>query len=365
MYCFFFMHKVLEIFNENFDFQDFQQDFLKNHVLHGELTNYKVIPHIITEYAARVSSLRNYDDVSKDLVKRWVYPLTVDSNFSAQTNFKYLRPSNYMEDNISLARTCKIEEDVVIARGTQIGEGTIVTRSILGKNVKIGKDCKIIDSFVWDNAVIDDGAFIYKSLVCNGAMIGKKSALSKGSIVSYNVVVGDGFTVKEHVRLTLKQVDTEDDDDEESENATQSQESKLTVEAEVGKGGAGHAYTKLNLSNKFNLLGVQDYELSAMESVEMHEVPPITWQQTQTANNLVFDHQKETEMFAPEVQDTIKRAIKENHSIDNTKLEVNGLKFAYDASFMDCAKALISGIITHIDDGKRSSVEMLKLFKIV
>jgi translation initiation factor eIF-2B subunit epsilon len=68
-------------------------------------------------------------------------------------------------------------------------------------------------------------------------------------------------------------------------------------------------------------------------------------------------------VFIKEAQETIKRAVLNNHSIDNTKLEINSLKFAYNTSYSDCAQAMLSGLILLTDDGKKSPTEMLKMFK--
>lgn len=46
---------------------------------------------------------------------------------------------------------------------------------------------------------------------------------------------------------------------------------------------------------------------------------------------------------------SIRRSIDENHSIENAKLELNGLKFTYDSSFEDIAIGCLTGIMVYCD----------------
>jgi translation initiation factor eIF-2B subunit epsilon len=179
---------VLEIFNENFDFQDIRRDFLKDYVLEEEVFTYKISPYVVSgAYAARVNSLRSYETISRDIVNRWLYPITPDANFTGTTQLRFYRPNNYYESKVSLGRTCVIQEDTVIGKGTSIGEKSIIKSTIIGRNVKIGANVKIENSFIWDNVTIEDGAQLDTCIVCSGAKIGTNANLKRGCVISYNV----------------------------------------------------------------------------------------------------------------------------------------------------------------------------------
>ena len=49
--------------------------------------------------------------------------------------------------------------------------------------------------------------------------------------------------------------------------------------------------------------------------------------------------------FAAEVNDTVKRAVGDNHSVDNVALEVNALKFAQNRTFGDCVLAILPALL--------------------
>lgn len=42
-------------------------------------------------------------------------------------------------------------------------------------------------AFLWDNVVIEDGATVVSSILCNNAKVGKKAIIQKGCILSFNV----------------------------------------------------------------------------------------------------------------------------------------------------------------------------------
>jgi translation initiation factor eIF-2B subunit epsilon len=54
--------------------------------------------------------------------------------------------------------------------------------------------------------------------------------------------------------------------------------------------------------------------------------------------------------FDREVQETVRRGVRERHSVDNIVLEVNGLKYAYDTTFLDCASSIFTALISLIEE---------------
>jgi hypothetical protein len=50
--------------------------------------------------------------------------------------------------------------------------------------------------------------------------------------------------------------------------------------------------------------------------------------------------------FGREVAETVHRMLHEKHSIDNLALEVNALKFAYNKTFLDCARAVLNALLS-------------------
>jgi translation initiation factor eIF-2B subunit epsilon len=58
---------------------------------------------------------------------------------------------------------------------------------VIGRNCKIGANVKIIGSYIWNGAIVADGATISHSIVCNEAHIMAGAVIDKASIISFRV----------------------------------------------------------------------------------------------------------------------------------------------------------------------------------
>ena len=92
--------EVLVHFSDNIDYQDIRSDYVHNEVQNLEL-GYRFFAHVITnEYAARVHCPRTYDSVSKDIVRRWTYPMVPDTNIVGSTSFSRARGGLFKEPKV-------------------------------------------------------------------------------------------------------------------------------------------------------------------------------------------------------------------------------------------------------------------------
>lgn len=97
--------EVLLLFKDNFDFQSIREDFVKGVLNQEEIYGNHIYTYtLINEYAGRVNSLRAYETVSKEIIRRWSYPIVPDTNFTGASTYKFARPNNYFEDSVVLAR---------------------------------------------------------------------------------------------------------------------------------------------------------------------------------------------------------------------------------------------------------------------
>ena len=110
----------------------------------------------------------------------------------------------------------------------------------------------------------------------------------------------------------------------------------LTKDSEVGKLGHGRKYTPNVTTSelyKFNFLGVPFGELGTRN--EDPDSESDTDEPEAESPSSASDNSKR-ENFVKEVQATVLRALEDDHTIENAILEVNGLKFSFDASFEEC-----------------------------
>ena len=197
--------EVLALWSESFDYElprkNFLHGVLKDWELNGKMIYTEILDH---GYAARASNLQMYDCIARDILGRWAFPLAPDTNLVHGQSFKRIKEGSFLEDGVVIARGSKVTKSV-IGRSTSLGSGTAITRSIIGRRCRIGKDVKIENSHIWDDVVIEDGASVVHSIMASSAAIGKGARIPEGTLISYNVRIGDGqqLAEKPFVRISL------------------------------------------------------------------------------------------------------------------------------------------------------------------
>ena len=195
---------VLSLWSDNFDYQSVRQSFLSEVLKDFELTGKTIHTYVVSDhYAARVRSLRAYDAVTKDVLNRWTYPLCPDSNLMKDQSYRFERGKIYEEEGVTLARTSVVKTRSVLGQDTSIAEGSIISRSVLGRRCRIGKDVTIDDSYVWDDVSIGDGSVVQQSIIADRVWIGQNCRIEPGALISFGVRIADCTTVPGTSRITL------------------------------------------------------------------------------------------------------------------------------------------------------------------
>uniref|UniRef100_A0A383VLX2 Translation initiation factor eIF2B subunit epsilon n=1 Tax=Tetradesmus obliquus TaxID=3088 RepID=A0A383VLX2_TETOB len=208
--------EVLLMFSDNFDYQSLKRDFVAGTLSEEELGK-KIHCHILQgEYAARVHNLRSYDAVSRDLLARWAFPFVPDTNVFYKagpwgpSSYRYARGHKYLEAVTGCSRSAQLGRLLAVGAGAAIGDGCIVSQSVLGRGVSIGKNCRITGCYLQDGVVIGDNVTASHALLCEGVVVGSGATISPGVVLSYGVVVGPRHNVPAYAIVSLcKQITTE------------------------------------------------------------------------------------------------------------------------------------------------------------
>ncbi|KGQ90520.1 translation initiation factor eIF-2B subunit epsilon [Candida albicans P94015] len=382
---------VPQIFQENFDYQYLRSDFLKG-VLTSDLlkkTIYAYISKDSSEYAARVESWSTYDAISQDILARWCYPLVPDSNLVEGNSYSYELNNIYKEDKIILAQSCKIGTSTSIGRNSSVGEGTQIKNSVIGRNCTIGKNVVIENSYIWDNAVIKDNSVLNRSIVAADAQIGNNVTSSPGSVIGFNVIIGDDKVIPHNVKIVETPIVTENefgdfDDESNSEDENEYEDGNAVpvlavkdVEL-VGETGKGFAYeseiesgdeddeefvgngTYSGIIYQMKSLNVSD---DSIASVSNKKVKKHSHRRRLSMNSMISDNGgafesdegEEEEDFGVEGLATVTRAIENNHDIDTALLELNTLRMSMNVTYHDVrsvtTQALVNKIVDFITTG--------------
>jgi translation initiation factor eIF-2B subunit epsilon len=195
--------EFLALWSDNFDFQTPRENFLYSVLKDYELNGKKIFTHIVdNHYVKRVENLRQYGAITKDVIGRWTYPLCPDTNLLQYQNYQLNRNHVYLDENLHLARSCTIRTKSVIGANCKIGKNTIISNSVIGTNCKIGDNVIVENSFIWSRAIIGSRSVIKQAVVADAARIGEGCILEPGALVSFDVVIDNGITVKGESRIT-------------------------------------------------------------------------------------------------------------------------------------------------------------------
>jgi translation initiation factor eIF-2B subunit epsilon len=210
---------VLARFSDEFDFLSISK-FIGNSVAEEEEgLQSKIYATVLKsdEYAARIHDPRTYHAVSRDLLKRWCYPIVPDNlptGYDKIYRYEMQRHMMYVEQKgkEKVGRGTVIRGPGMIGSKSKIDSECSIYRTVIGHSCSIGKNVSISDSHLWQDVTVEDGAIISEAVLCNNCVIKKGATVPKGCVIGQGCVIDENVTLPEFTRVTIFK-DVEDDDD--------------------------------------------------------------------------------------------------------------------------------------------------------
>ncbi|XP_053316007.1 translation initiation factor eIF-2B subunit epsilon [Spea bombifrons] len=341
--------QVAELFTDNFDYQT-RDDFVRGLLVNEEILGNQIHLHVTQEeYGARVSNLLMYEAVTSDILCRWLYPITPETNFTDQTDqiYTHSRHNIYRGSEVSRGHGSSLQENVLIGRQTTIGAKCSIRNATIGRNCNIGDRVILENVYIWDGVHIEDDVKIKNSIICNDVVVKEKVQINPHCVLTSKVVVGPDLQIPENTVISLHHPDEDDDDDDEfSDDAGHGKEIERSKvkgynKDEVGSEGQGYVWKaseitedeENELQRSFWGLTLTTEEISDGES----EIIAGSEQMDSRTASPQFDDIK---VFQNEVLGTLQRGVEENISCDNLVLEINSLKYAYNISLVEVMQVL-------------------------
>ena len=203
--------EVPALFVENFDYQNLRPDFL-NGILTSDLLGKSVSCTIVGDqhsrfqrgnssraqpWAACVGDLASYAQISKAVISRWSYPLTLDETIPGDSErYEQRRGRLYVGKSLCLARSCIIGPAAVIGNNTSVGDLSTISHSVIGAYCRIGNKVNISHSFVMLGAYIGNGCTISNSMIAEGVHVNDNTQIEDGSLAGPGVIIGEDAIVK-------------------------------------------------------------------------------------------------------------------------------------------------------------------------
>ncbi|KAG2177536.1 hypothetical protein INT44_008048 [Umbelopsis vinacea] len=364
--------EVPALFSENFDWQHLRSDFVRG-VLTSDILGKTIYTYISNDsYAARIQNSQQYDSVSRDILKRWTFPIVPETNLQESDIYQFSRGNIYKGTRVMLSKSCIIEDNVQIGSGTVVGENSRVTNSVIGKNCKIGNNVNIEGAYLWDNVVIEDGVSIKRSIIANDAVILTNTTLDNGCIVSFGVTIGPSVALPKYTRVGSQPQPKDDyfDDEEESDE----EEGDIAVsDIDLGEQGTGYIWTDKGDNDEDNdprnlkvaslAFDLKDLSVGKEQGDDSDSASELgdlsdsdderdsvgdTWHPEQSQILAA----RKVEEFKRELEQSISRAFAEDHTVELAALEITGLRMSANGSYDDVRDVIVPAIINQVDLSK-------------
>nr|CAD7455375.1 unnamed protein product [Timema tahoe] len=325
------------------------------------------LPHIGILVYYKSSALA-MPPLNHDVIHRWAYPLVPDLSLdNSDDPYIFLRRHVYRQRSATLCKGCDLEEDVVLAKGTVVGENTQITRSVIGQNCRIGKNCDIADSYIWNNVVIEDGCCVKFSVVGEGCVLSQGVHLKDGCILGPGVIIPPVQSFL-GLRIVAETFDCSNEDyTQEYGNSISgifelcfSQSSDTSVKfilcsplssAELKKIGP-KAVMVLAVNKDVDSEDEQEGpRVSGLTLVEEEEGEDSSENSDQLSTSSDLSYRAspvpdDTSLFFNEVMDSLSRGYDDKLQCDNLVLEINSSRYAYNVSVQEVNYHVVRALVS-------------------
>ncbi|KAJ1653486.1 translation initiation factor eIF-2B epsilon subunit, GEF [Dispira simplex] len=346
--------EVPALFTENFDYQDIRRDFVTG-ILGSEVLDSTFYLYPLThEYGARVATGQLYDAISRDVIRRWVFPMVPDYNLVDGDQYVHKRNHVYQEPSVKLSRTAELDRNVVIGNHSQVGEHSRITCSVIGRNCIIGDNVVIDGAYLFDGTVVHSGSRIHRAVLGYQVTVYENTAVSDGCLLGDRVQVGPNITVPRSIRLSRYGTDSVQVLDHPNEELATG-EVDLAL---VGSQGQGEMWVPSDdedeLEVQYMCLTALAADVAALTLANRHLANDGDGGLSDSSQDSMDELEGDTALvpedaFRDEVEATLDRAFRENHAVTDTLLELKGLRFANNKSNHDIRVILLPKILDLVE----------------
>jgi translation initiation factor eIF-2B subunit epsilon len=202
--------EFLQAFQHNFDWHLVLEDCIPQTIRNFEIDRFATFAEITPNcYSTCTDDLLDYLRASAAVLRRWLYPLTIEMNFFAAqpiescsvaadfeedealtqpmevTAYRLERDLVYLHENVFPSLTAKVGHSVVIGSESTIGADCIVKNSTIGSRCHIERGAVITNSIIWDRVTVEEDAVVDHCLIASGCTIRANVHIAFGCLLSF------------------------------------------------------------------------------------------------------------------------------------------------------------------------------------
>jgi len=165
-----------------------------------------LFPHLMQEGIALTSyNITGYwRDVGNPESYREVYEDILSGKIDIEPDgISYERPDGVLicEEEYFLCESVEVIGKVIIGKNVTIGKDCKLNNVVIGDNVDIGDNCKIRNSVFWNDVKVDRGAELDGCVICNNNKIQKNVKAKSGLILAEGCEIGQLASIEQDVTI--------------------------------------------------------------------------------------------------------------------------------------------------------------------
>lgn len=152
---------------------------LKTFEMTGDTAHASIQPNA---FSTNVNSLPNYILANHAVLRRWLYPITVEVNELCHVSRDYI----HIAQDVLPSLKSLLKHSVLIGSKSIPSDNCVIENSVIGSNCTIGEGCVIKNSVIWDSVKIGKGAVLEYCVIASHSVVADYVKISFGCIVSFN-----------------------------------------------------------------------------------------------------------------------------------------------------------------------------------
>ncbi|OCF34920.1 translation initiation factor eIF-2B subunit epsilon [Kwoniella heveanensis BCC8398] len=378
---------------ENFDYHDMRRHFV-NGVLTSELLGKKIAVHVVGKddpeieegkgdvrsgaggnYIERVRDTRTFGEISRDVLRRWAFPLAPDMNEPGGVQYELRTGNVYVaRDNVVLSRTTTLNGPLLIGPRSALAHNTHIHQSTLGADCSIGPNTTVTQSYVFDDVRIGANCTLRECVIGEGVVLHDDVKIGRGALLGNGVSLGRGTVVPEFARIGKERYrgdgyDTDEDEEEDEDE----KDRRLQV---LGPDSIGYLWPNeeeeppsdsedeaddpyehprnkklLQLGRRLSNLSSTDVSLSTLSKASSEASSPESIASSASLPDmptLSLDSGPPAAFF-DEARDSLRRAYEEDHKNENAIIEFRTLVLSYNAGLDRAREEIVKFFLSKID----------------
>nr|XP_019048160.1 translation initiation factor eIF-2B subunit epsilon [Kwoniella bestiolae CBS 10118]OCF27090.1 translation initiation factor eIF-2B subunit epsilon [Kwoniella bestiolae CBS 10118] len=361
---------------ENFDYHDMRRHFV-NGVLTSELLGKKIAVHLVGKdelngeeerqkgdvrsgnggtYVERIRDTRTFGEITRDVLRRWAFPLAPDNNEPGGVQYELRAGNVYIaKDNVVLSRTTTLSGPLLIGPRSALAHNTRIHQSTLGADCSVGPSTTISQSYIFDDVRIGANCTIRECIVGEGVVVSDDVVIGKGALIGNGVRLGKGTKVPDFARIGRERYrgegyDSEEDDEEDERDDHLSslgpdstgylwpneEEEPASDSEDEAEDPYEHPRNKqlLQLGRRLSNVSSSSVSLSTLSKASSSEgsIASVSSEASTLPDLAPLSlNQGPREEFYIEARESLARAYEEDHKVENAALEMRTLVMGENA----------------------------------